>query len=495
MITQTDIANKLIAENGTPTMGSIIKEIIEENNITLMEKGVQYYKNNGDIKDRKIYYYDNGTKVVDETAINNRIPHNWHKLLVKQKMGYLVGKPITFSDKETSEDEGGNQVSPNNEFVNEINIVLDESFDDAMNELVKGCSNKGVEWLHVYINEDGVFKYTIIDARQVIPIWETQRQEELDAVIRYYIITVNGEDRIRAEYWTQEDVTYYLEDSGGNLILDTLTVDDPRQSHFYRVKTIGNEKITNGEGWGMVPFIPFKNNEEMLSDLNDYKELVDEYDKNRSDLANNLEEIQDALFVLKNYAGQDLKEFQRNLRYYRALKVDGDGDVKTITIEIPVEAKKEHTDRLAEDIFMFSQGVNVKTDKFGNSPSGVALQFLYAQLDLKCDTLERKHKKSIKKLLEFIAEYFRIVDNIDYDHNVIKITFNRSMITNEAEKIDSAQKSKNVISDETIAANHPWVDDPQKEMEKLESQKNDLYSQRLGQDLSILEDETGGVEL
>jgi SPP1 family phage portal protein len=354
-----------------------------------------------------------------------------------------------------------------------------------MNELVKGSSNKGVEWLHIYIDEDGAFRYAIIDARQVIPIWETQKQEEVDAVIRYYIMTVNGEERVRAEYWTKEGVRYYLEDSSGGLIPDTLTVEENDQPHFYRVNTLGNEKITNGEGWGMVPFIPFKNNEELLPDLNDYKELVDEYDKNRSDLANNLEEIQDALFVLKNYAGQDLKEFQRNLRYYRALKVDGDGDVKTITLDIPIKAKKEHTDRLAEDIFMFSQGVNVKTDKFGNSPSGVALQFLYAQLDLKCDTVERKHKKSIRKLLEFIAEYFRIVDNIDYDHNVIKITFNRSMITNEAEKVESAQKSKGVISDETIAANHPWVDDPQEEIDRLEDQRSmgDAFSSRLEEEL------------
>ena len=485
MITQTDIANMIIAENGTPTMGNIIKEIVEENDTSVMDEGVKYFKNDNDIKDRKIYYYDNGTKVVDETAINNRIPHNWHKLLVKQKMGYLVGKPITFSDKQATEDGEGNQVSPNEEFVNEINEILDESFDDAMNELVKGSSNKGVEWLHIYIDEDGAFRYTIIDARQVIPIWETQKQEEIDAVIRYYIMTVNGEERVRAEYWTKEGVRYYLEDSSGGLIPDTLTVEENDQPHFYRTKTIGDEEVSNGEGWGMVPFIPFKNNEGLLPDLNDYKELVDEYDKNRSDLANNLEEIQDALFVLKNYAGQDLKEFQRNLRYYRALKVDGDGDVKTITLDIPIKAKKEHTDRLAEDIFMFSQGVNVKTDKFGNSPSGVALQFLYAQLDLKCDTVERKHKKSIRKLLEFIAEYFRIVDNIDYDHNVIKITFNRSMITNEAEKVESAQKSKGIISDETIAANHPWVDDPQEEIDRLEDQRSmgDAFSSRLEEEL------------
>ena len=52
----------IIAENGTPTMGNIIKEIVEENDTSVMDEGVKYFKNDNDIKDRKIYYYDNGTR-------------------------------------------------------------------------------------------------------------------------------------------------------------------------------------------------------------------------------------------------------------------------------------------------------------------------------------------------------------------------------------------------------------------------------------------------
>lgn len=490
-LTQTEIAKKKIEENRTPSMSEIVEDFINEflasKERKKMEEGVRYFKNKNDIRDRKMYYFDdNGQKREDETATNKKLSHNWHKLLVKQKMGYLVGKPITFSDSESSEDDDGEE-SPNEEFIELINNVLADDFDDKMNELVKGSSNKGIEWLHSYIDSEGNFNYTIVDARQVIPIWETRNEENLDSVIRFYELTVNGKERIRAELWDDEKVTYFLEDESGNLIKDNTMESNP-QGHLKKVRELDGEIIEEDhQGWGKVPFIPFKNNEEMLPDLNDYKELVDDYDENRSDLSNNLTDIQEIIYVLKNYAGQNLKEFLENLKFNKAIKVEGDGGVDTITIEIPIEAKKEHTDTLTEDIFMFGQGVNIKTDRFGNSPSGVALSFLYAQLDLKCDTTERKFQKSIKNFLWFIAKYFEIKERKQYNHKAVDITFNKSMIINEAEKIESAQKSKGIVDPETIVANHPWADDPQKILEKLEQQRESaaesIFGERYQQEL------------
>jgi hypothetical protein len=45
------------------------------------------------------------------------------------------------------------------------------------------------------------------------------------------------------------------------------------------------------------------------------------------------------------------------------------------------------------------------------------------------------------------------------------------MLLNEFELVGMALQSKGVISDETIVANHPWVDDPAEEIKKLDKQK------------------------
>ncbi len=43
--------------------------------------------------------------------------------------------------------------------------------------------------------------------------------------------------------------------------------------------------------------------------------------------------------------------------------------------------------------------------------------------------------------------------------------------------IDNCTKSVGILSDETIVANHPWIDDPQHELERLNKQKQESIEQ------------------
>jgi hypothetical protein len=52
---------------------------------------------------------------------------------------------------------------------------------------------------------------------------------------------------------------------------------------------------------------------------------------------------------------------------------------------------------------------------------------------------------------------------------------------NESEVIDNCQKSVGILSDETIIGQHPWVDDPAAEIERLEKQKQKEQEDMLSQ--------------
>ncbi|MBO8902314.1 phage portal protein, partial [Staphylococcus aureus] len=80
------------------------------------------------------------------------------------------------------------------------------------------------------------------------------------------------------------------------------------------------------------------------------------------------------------------------LRYYGAIKVSDNGGVDTIQVEVPVENSKKYLDELYQKIMLFGQAVDFSSDKFGSAPSGVALEFLYTNLNLKADKLARKAK-------------------------------------------------------------------------------------------------------
>ncbi len=452
MITQQKLANMRIKAYGRASDVQILKELIEEHDITDMIESQEYYENENKIKERQRYYWEKGHKKVDPTKPNNKMSHNWHKLLVDQKVAYLLGKPISVNGQ------------PDN-YSEQINEYLDNDFDDELQETGKESANKGIAYWHPYIDTEGGFSYVLIPSEQIILIYDNHLQKNKTDCIRYYKIQYNGEERIKAEWWTTKDVTYYLEDDKGEFTLDD-TEDINPAAHFYY-----NDK---GYGWEEVPFIPFKNNEEELGDLQFYKELIDIYDLINSDVANDLEEIQQAITVLKGYEGTDLSEFMRNLRYYKVIKTSEEGDVDKLTNETPIDSIDSFLNRLEENIVTFGQAINPKTEKFGNATSGIALKFLYHLLDLKANITARKFRKSLQEFFWFLTEYLKIIKISganNWQPEDVEITYNKSMLINDKEMSEIAQQSKGIIPDDNILARHPWVEDPQKAQEKMDAEK------------------------
>ncbi|WP_317050739.1 phage portal protein, partial [Clostridium neonatale] len=67
------------------------------------------------------------------------------------------------------------------------------------------------------------------------------------------------------------------------------------------------------------------NNNLMTSDLDNVKPLIDVYDKVFSGFVNDLEDIQEIIFILTNYEGEDSREFLSQLKKYKTVKVNDSG--------------------------------------------------------------------------------------------------------------------------------------------------------------------------
>ena len=66
------------------------------------------------------------------------------------------------------------------------------------------------------------------------------------------------------------------------------------------------------------------------------------------------------------------------------------------------------------------------------------------------------------------------------------------MISNDLENAQIANTSKGIISDETIIKNHPWVEDPEKEINKIQSeQKENEYENIIPSDVNNTENKDG----
>lgn len=454
--THTEELNEHI-NNNAPKTTDEIKELYDNFDTSKMVEGVRYYNGESKITERTIFKYVDDVKIADNDATNKKVVSGFHKILVDQKTAYLVGEPMVFGSR-----------TDNHKQLELLTEMIGERWEDTIPELIKGASNKGLEWLHPFVNEDGAFDYMVIPAEQLIPIYDYSRRKLLIAAIRFYQLE---EDVIKLEWWTDETVTYY-EMINGQVYLDANAEVNPAP-HFTDAEGL------QGKSWGKVPFIEFANNEERLSDLHFYKSEIDSYDELVSDAQNTLNDMQSVVLALIGYEGEGLSEFVTNLRRYKAIKLEaGEGhDVKPITVEVPVEAYKTQSDILKENIFMFGQGVNPSPDIIGNAPSGVALDNLYSLLDMKASILERKFSLALREFMWFIGEYCSQADRGEFDYLDVTFTFNKLILTNEKEIIDMAQQSMGIISQTTILENHPWVKNVEQELERLKVEKTEFQGE------------------
>jgi SPP1 family phage portal protein len=128
---------------------------------------------------------------------------------------------------------------------------------------------------------------------------------------------------------------------------------------------------------------------------------------------------------------------------------------------------------LRKSIYEFGRGVDTQSDKFGNSPSGIALRFLYGDLDMDANIIETEFQASLEQLLWFVNQHLANTTNKDYSEFDVEFIFNRDILINETEAVTNAKDSVGVISDETIVANHPWVTNVQDELDRLKKEKSE----------------------
>lgn len=477
-LTQTDLAKFEIRKSRGAEDRDLLKKEIERDRRSdkkkNMDDGVKYYK----VKNTKIFEEVNfdrttidGTEYVDTDHPNIKIPHGFMRILVKQKRAYLVGKPLSLNFKGEEDDESKEIIQDRKE---ELSNYLGDYFHDFTNRLVTNVSNKGVEYIHVYLDEEGKFKYMLADARNIIPIYDEKSGEILIGVINYWeekftnVTTGETSTRIKAEIWGENTVSYYVTDKSGEFIPDPDHEINPK-GHFQVTDTLTQE--TTQEGWGKVPFIEVKNDDDMMTDLEAIKDMIDAYDYTMSDEANDLSQIQQLIWILKGYRGTSLKEFMQNLKKYKSMKVDKDGSAETRGSEIPHETRNVHLKRLEDNIYIFGMGVNLNPEKLGNNPTGIFISFMYNLLDQKAEILMRKMKPALQDFMWFLWKYMEDEpERIEFDPEEISFSFNKTLMTNDSEIIKNLNESN--ISEETYWEKHPYVDDPAEELKRMEEQRN-----------------------
>ena len=442
-----------------------------------MITGSKYYKNEGDIdKKERTYIDENGLERISPYAKNYKLQHPTLHKMINQKAGYLMRKKPTIKQK----------LIKNKQEDLEYKEILDDIVNDKMHKRLKytliESVKRALSWWQIYIDKNGDLKVRLRYATRIVPIWQDEEHEILDAIIMFYNMEVytteeHKEIKTKVEYYDNEGVRYYIYDN--NTLIEDVEEVEKRKDFVIGQDTEGTSIlghfIINGkvQKWSKgIPFIYFKYNGDELPLIHFLKTLLDCYDELCSRTADSIYEIPDGVNVVKNY-GEEVNTFQKNLQTYNTVFLDEGGDYKRENVTLDIEGFKVFIEQLRKDIYEGGSSVDTQSEKFGTNVSGVALKQLYADLDLDCSNIETEFKSSLEYFKAFIDEWIMITQNKDYSKNKIEWIFNKTMTVNEKELIENCKNSLDIISNATNTAHHPWVDDPEKEIERMKKEKEE----------------------
>lgn len=425
-----------------------------------MVDGENYYNGKHDIlKSKRTAIGENGDLIELDNLPNNQAVDNQYKKMVDQKNNYLLGQPITI--------QGDNEL-----YCKLLKKVFNKKFHRLLKNVGEDCLNEGIAWLYPYYDEKGNFTFKRFKAYEIIPGWKDAEHTILDYIIRIYeVIKVEKtQEKIieKVEVYDEKGVYYFTLD-GERLIPDEI----PFQNHF---TMIDNDGMEYGYNWTKIPLIPFKYNSKEIPLIKMVKSLQDGINRILSNFENNMEEdARNTIMILVNYDGENLGTFRKNLAQYGAVKVktvDGAaGDLRTLQVEVNAENYKAILEIFKKAIIENAMGYDAKDDRMSGNPNQMNIASMYSDIDLDANGMETEFQASFEELLWFINCHFYNYGLGDFENEEIEIIFNRDMLMNETEIITNCNNSTGVLSEETIIANHPWVDDPQKELERKEEEK------------------------
>ena len=393
-----------------------------------LKKLENYYNANNEINRRLMK---------DPSKPNNKIANAYASYITDTLTGYFIGEPISY----TSADET---------LLQDLTMIFeynDEADENA--ELAKNASIYGVAYEMLYLSEeDKMIRFKALDPKTVIPIFDKTVEENLIAVIRYY-----------DDYDVVADKTFTIIEVIDNAYVrrykldNSLSLLDEYQHYF-----------------SLVPVAIYKNNEEQTGDFENVISLIDAYDKMESDSLNDFEYFVDAYLALYGFTadGDDVAQMKEN----RVLLMDEGTSAEWLikqTSDVYVENMKN---RLDNDIHKFAKCPNMSDENFASNASGVAIKFKLLGTENLVAIKERKFKRGIQQRLELMSAINSILRE-GFDWRAINIIFTRNIPSNDVDIANMVNSLKDLVSEETLLAQIPFVENVQDELERLKKEREE----------------------
>ena len=373
----------------------------------------------------------------DPSKPNNKIANAYASYITDTLVGYFIGEPITYTSNDST-------------LLQDLNMILeynDEADENA--ELAKNASIYGVAYEMLYLSEeDKMIRFKALNPKEVIPIFDKTVEQNLLAVMRYY-----------EDYDYVEDNTYTI-----------VEVIDSKMVRRYKLDTGLSLLEEYPHYFSMVPVAIFKNNEDETGDFEQVISLIDAYDKMESDSLNDFEYFVDAYLALYGFTAdaEDIAQMKEN----RVLLMDEGTSAEWLIKQTSDAYVENMKNRLDKDIHKFAKCPNMSDEEFASNASGIAIKFKLLGTENLVSIKERKFKRGLQQRLELMSMINSVLRE-GFDWRAINIVFTRNIPSNDTDIANMVNTLKDIVSEQTLLAQIPFVDDVQAELERVKTEREE----------------------
>jgi len=426
-----------------------------------MLTGERYYRGDHDILTRKKTVVGPGGVAEECKHLqNSRVVDNQYARVVDQKVSYLLGKPLTI-------------VAEQEKFVGTLCKLFGADFQRKLRLVAEDALNCGIGWLHPCYDRHGNFRLRRFAPWEIVPLWADDAHGELEGAIRVYQREVGGPwpSDTMVELYTPEGMYRFTRTEGEMKMEEGLIP-------YFSCKQDGG---TRAGVWHGVPLIPFRAGFREIPLIRRVKGLQDGINLMLSDFQDRMgEDAHHTVLVIRNFDGEDLGEFRRNLATFGAVKVRSEGGegggVDTLRIEVNAANFEAILTRLKRGLVENAKGFDIRDLSVSGSPNQMAIQSMYADMELDAGVMEVEFDAAFGELLRFVGDYLARIGQPGLCADEVEVIFNRDVLINESESIDNCVKSAGILSAETILHQHPWTRDVERERRRLEEQRQSCSS-------------------
>lgn len=437
MINFSEFAERLDDNNGIPT-AEIIAEIIKEHEPLGKEAREKYGRYQLDKKDTPIMNREFEGDAANK--INNKLANDYFGEIVDTKVGYMFGMPMAIHF-EKDRDQHLECVDAIDRFVKLNNL------DDLNAEFCKMAAIGGYDAGLCYIDKEGQERVIRVNAWEAVIISKTNFTEP-EYGLRYF---ETWEGKARAEFYNDTNKIVFEGADFSNLS------EVENKPHMFKY----------------CPLFGIPNNSELDGDADKVFSLIDAYDRSISDMNNEIEQFRLAYMIFVGYEPDE--ETIENMRKTGALFIptSADGEkIDWLIKQLDPAYPDSHLDRLEANIIRFSNHVNFTDAAFGRDITGPAMRYKLFALETKSKYFERKHEAAMLHMFKVIGSAWQ-TKGLPFDYMLLDMVYTRNIPVNLLDEAQTATALSAIASKRTALSVLSVINDVDKELERMEQEKED----------------------